>query len=309
MQFTIRTLEKSDWVEVGELIYISINYWYHTHGGSPKFRNGPESTQNFCKTYEDIDPGCCLLAVNESTGRIAASCFYHPRQTHISIGILNVHPNYFGHGAGKLLMNEVLRIADEQGKPLRLVSSAMNLDSFTLYNRCGFIPRQVFQDMYLEVPADGLAAEPPPLATNVRPARPGDATAIADLEMELVGIRRQGDFEHFTANQDGWWHGSVLEDGSGNLHGFLFSVANTSSNLIGPGAARTEEETAALLHAELNHHAGRSPVFLIPTDCRDLIDTLYCWGARNCEIHFSQTRGEWTPPTGVVLPTFMPETG
>ena len=27
---------------------------------------------------------------------------------------MNVHPNYFGHGAGKLLMNEIIRVADEQ---------------------------------------------------------------------------------------------------------------------------------------------------------------------------------------------------
>ncbi|MEK9984284.1 MAG: N-acetyltransferase, partial [Opitutae bacterium] len=95
----------------------------------------------------------------------------------------------------------------------------------------------------------------------------------------------------------------------GNLDGFLFSVANSASNIIGPGVARTEEDTTALLHAQLQQHAGRSPVFLVPTDCCDLIGALYSWGARNCEIHFSQTRGEWSPPTGVILPTFMPETG
>ena len=99
-------MEKADWPEVGELIYVSINYWYHTHGSGPKFNNGPESTQLFCKTYEDIDPGCCLLAVNESSGSIAASCFYHPRETHVSIGIMNVHPNYFGHGAGITFVTE-----------------------------------------------------------------------------------------------------------------------------------------------------------------------------------------------------------
>ena len=309
MKFTIRAMEKADWPEVGELIYVSINYWYHTHGSGPKFNNGPESTQLFCKIYEDIDPGCCLLAVNESSGSIAASCFYHPRETHVSIGIMNVHPNYFGHGAGKLLMNEIIRVADEQGKPLRLVSSAMNLDSFTLYNRCGFVPRQVFQDMYIEIPEGGLSVEPPSLASRVRSASPDDVNAIAGLEKELVGIRRPDDYAYFIENQDGWWSGSVIEDAKGNLDGFLFSVANSASNLIGPGVARTEEDTAALLHAQLQQHAGRSPVFLVPSDCCDLIKTLYSWGARNCEIHFSQSRGKWSPPTGVVLPTFMPETG
>ena len=302
-------MDREDWPEVGELIYTSINYWYHTHGSGPKFLNGPESTQLFCKIYEDLDPGCCILVENPNTGRIAGSCFFHPRETHISIGIMNVHPNYFGLGAAKVIMREILDIAAKEEKPVRLVSSAMNLDSFTLYNRYGFTPRQIFQDMYMEVPSSGLNVDAPALSGRVRDAQPEDVPAIADLEMELVGIRRKGDFAYFIENTDNWWHGSVIEDENGNIDGFLFSVANAASNILGPGVARAEDQTLALLHAELNHHAGRSPVFLVPTDCRQLVDSLYGWGARNCEIHFSQTLGEWVPHTGIILPTFMPETG
>ena len=40
-----------------------------------------------------------------------------------------------------------------------------------------------------------------------------------------------------------------------------------------------------------------------------LVQTMYGWGAVNCELHFAQSRGTWTPPTGIVMPTFMPETG
>ena len=36
-----------------------------------------------------------------------------------------------------------------------LISSAMNLDSFSLYNRVGFRPRMVFQDTLLSVPETG----------------------------------------------------------------------------------------------------------------------------------------------------------
>jgi len=309
VEFIIRRMDREDWPEVGELIYTSINYWYHTHGSGPKFLNGPESTQLFCKIYDDLDPGCCILVENPNTGRIAGSCFFHPRETHISIGIMNVHPNYFGLGAAKVIMREILDIAAKEEKPVRLVSSAMNLDSFTLYNRYGFTPRQIFQDMYMEVPSSGLNVDAPALSGRVRDAQPEDVPAIADLEMELVGIRRKGDFAYFIENTDNWWHGSVIEDENGNIDGFLFSVANAASNILGPGVARAEDQTLALLHAELNHHAGRSPVFLVPTDCRQLVDSLYGWGARNCEIHFSQTLGEWVPHTGIILPTFMPETG
>jgi hypothetical protein len=50
-------------------------------------------------------------------------------------------------------------------------------------------------------------------------------------------------------------------------------------------------------------------VFLVPAVCQQLVETLYGWGARNCELHFAQIRGHFEPPTGIVMPTFMPETG
>ena len=50
MNFTIRAMEKADWPEVGELIYVSINYWYHTHEVGSKFNNGPESTRSSARS-------------------------------------------------------------------------------------------------------------------------------------------------------------------------------------------------------------------------------------------------------------------
>ena len=47
---------------------------------------------------------------------------------------------------------------------------------------------------------------------------------------------------------------------------------------------------------------------MVPVECVALVQTLYRWGARNCEIHFAQVRGEYRSASGVVMPTFMPET-
>jgi ribosomal protein S18 acetylase RimI-like enzyme len=61
---------------------------------------------------------------------------------------MNVHPNHFGRGAGSALLRFVTEFTDRGCYPaLRLISSAGNLDSFSLYNRAGFAPRAVFQDM------------------------------------------------------------------------------------------------------------------------------------------------------------------
>jgi hypothetical protein len=72
---------------------------------------------------------------------------------------------------------------------------------------------------------------------------------------------------------------------------------------------RGDDDAASLIAAELDHHRGRSPVWLVPADRPVLVQQMYRWGARNCELHFAQVRGEVQRPRGVVLPTFLPETG
>ena len=87
--------------DVASLIRESTNCWYEANGKAPIFTGDPNATMLFCDVYEALDPGCCLLAIGKETGQIAASCFYHPRSTHVSLGIMNVHPEHFGKGSGK----------------------------------------------------------------------------------------------------------------------------------------------------------------------------------------------------------------
>ena len=304
--FTIRPMSPEDWTETAELIYASLNYWYATKGSGPKFAGDPVHTQLHCKVNEELDPGRCLLAVAPS-GRIAACCFHHPRPTHVSLGIMACHPNYFGSGAAKLLLDRITSFAEEEAKPLRLVSSAMNLDSFSLYNRAGFTPYALFQDMYLQVPEQGLDA-PQVEGVAVREGRAEDAPAMAALERELSGIEREQDFRYSLSNEEGCWHVSVVEGAEGTLDGFLCSITHPGCSLVGPGAAHEDRQAAALLRTVLDHEPGRQRVWLVPSERRELVDVCYSWGARNCEMHLAQVIGEAQPLTGVIFPSFMPET-
>ena len=83
--------------------------------------------------------------------------------------------------------------------------------------------------------------------------------------------------------------------------------------MIGPGVMASDDAAAALVTAQLDHHRGRSPVLLAPLDRPGLVRRLYELGGKNVEIHFSQERrgmaAEATKRgSGVVMPTFMPET-
>ena len=304
----LRAMGEGDRNEVADLICVSTNFWYRASGKPAIFAAGPAACLLFCDVYEALDPGCCVVAEDPATRRLMGSCFYHPRETHVSLGIMNVHPNYFGGGVAGRLLRFMTDLADRDGKPTRLVSSAMNLDSFSLYTRAGFVPVAAFQDMVIDSPpeqADFVGS----LAGRVRTARAEDLPAICDLEWRVSHIRREKDYRHFVANPEGIWHLSVFEGDRGIVDGFLASVAHPGSNMLGPGVATSDEVAEALILAELRHHRGRRPVFLVPADRPRLVRRMYELGARNLEIHFCQVRGRFDPFDGVVMPTFMPETG
>lgn len=304
----LRRATFSDRAAVAALICDSTNAWYQANRHFEIFRHGPASTTLFFDVYESLDPGCCVIAEDADSGKLLGSCFYHPRETHVSLGIMNVSPSAFGRGVARRLLQFITELADRERKPIRLVSSAMNLDSFSLYTRAGFVPRAAFQDMTIEVLASGFPFRAAS-SDRLRPATLDDLAGILDVEKRVAHIRREKDWRHFIENREGFWHVSVSTDRQGQIDGVLASIAHPASTMLGPGVAVDDDVAAALIAAELDHRRGLSPVFLILVDRPQLVQQMYAWGARNCEIHFCQVRGEFKGFEGVVMPTFMPETG
>jgi len=296
-----------EWQEVAEIIHHSTNSWYLANEKDAIFKGPPSDALLFCQVYEDLDPGCCLIAECKETGKIAGSCFYHPRKTHVSLGIMNVSPDFFGQGIARCLLTKIIQLADDQSLPVRLVSSAQNLDSFSLYTRQGFSPVQAFQDMFLEVPENGFNDEISG-EFEISDAQLNDVEEMVALEKRLSGIERAKDFEYFIENKRDIWNTVVCRDTNGNLLGFLGSVDHPASQMIGPGMAENDQIALCMLAKLLDRFRGKCPVFLLPVTAKEAVQTAYSWGARNCEIHFSQCRGESQPPKGVAMPTFMPET-
>ena len=111
----LRPMQLEDRTEVAELICVSTNYWYQMRARPPIFTAGPASTGIFFDVYEALDPGCGVVAENPENGRLMGSCFYHPREKHVSLGIMNVHPNYFGQGVARALLEYIIDFADGLG--------------------------------------------------------------------------------------------------------------------------------------------------------------------------------------------------
>jgi GNAT superfamily N-acetyltransferase len=304
----VRTMQAEDRHEVADLIYASVNTWYRLRGMPQIFHGGPKVAEVFYDVYNAIEPGCGIVAEHVETRRLMGSCFFHPREHHVALGIMNVHPNYFGQRVGRALLRHIIDYTDQKGyKSLRLTQSALNLDSFSLYNRAGFVPRHAYQDMWLSIPKEGFHHEVPG-TKHVRDATLEDVPAIMALEMELSGVTREQDYRHCIQNEAGYWHTSVFENASGRIDAFLTSSLHPALNMLGPGVSRTDEQAIALIRRELDVSRGRSPVLLVPVEQTRIVRQLYDWGAKNCEIHFCQVRGEFQPFRGINFPTFILET-
>lgn len=307
---SLRTLTHDDRADYARMLHRAFNTWYASRGWpSDYFGCAPDQAGIFLDIYEDISPGQNIAAFDPKSGAMIGACFYHPREHHVSLGIMAVNPDYFRQGVGRKLVNHIVDFTESGRYPaLRLVSSAMNMDSFSLYNRAGLVPRGSYHDMVLRVPAGGLQVHYP-LRDRVRAATLADVEAMAALEMEVSGITRCGDYRYAIENPRGALHALVCEGEGGAIDGFLISVKHPALNMLGPCVARTERATLALLLQATERFRGEVPLFVVPMDKRELVETLYAWGARNVETHLFQVRGAFQPFNGVNLPSFLPETG
>lgn len=307
--FILRPLRDDDVPEYADLLFSAFNAWWWKHGLCKDFYDcKPIDVSIFYKIYNDMSPGCSIAAFHKDTGRMMGACYYHPREYHVSLGIMSVHPNYGGQGVGRAMVDYILNYTRENDyKACRLVSSAMNLDSFSLYSRSGFVPRLSYQDMMLDVPTGGLDVSVPG-EDKVREATLEDVPGMGDLEMEVSAVKRGVDYPYWIKNPRGVMHATVYENDQHGIDGFLNSVKCPAINILGPCVARSEEIAIALIRRELERFKGTVALFVIPTGKRKMVEQFYEWKAFNVETHFKQVWGEFQDYRGVSLPSYLPET-
>lgn len=303
-------LSAADHEAVARLLHRSLVDWYESRlRQGARFGESHEPFRIFPEVYEALDPGEAVTARDADTGDLLGVCFSHERETHVAVGIVSTAPEAAGRGIARAMMQAVLDRARELGKPARLVSSLLNLDSFSLYTRLGFVPGAIFQDLLLTVPAEGLAVPAPEGSERVRLARADEAALLADFEQSLQGIRREKDYAFFLANTAGSWRVLVSRDVAGAIDGVLVVSDHPSFTMIGPGVAANERSATALLWHALDLLRGRTVVFLVPCAAAGLVRTAYGWGARNVELHVAQSTAPVAAARGLVFPTFLPESG
>lgn len=115
---------------------------------------------------------------------------------------------------------------------LCLAGSAINMDSFSLYNTSGFVPRGSYHDMAIAVPATGLAVDYPPAhAGALRHRKPARSAACA-------GVRNSDE----------------------SLEGFMISIQCHALSILGPCVARSVKTTLTLLLQATERFRGQVPL-------------------------------------------------
>ncbi|MCX6954123.1 MAG: GNAT family N-acetyltransferase [Verrucomicrobia bacterium] len=308
---TLRPLVAADHAAVAGLLHRSLVQWYESHlGQGARFGDKAEPFRLFPEVYAALDPGDGIAATDTATGELLGVCFVHPRKTHVSLGIVATAPAAQGRGVARAMLTPALELARRTNRPARLVSSLLNLDSFSLYSRLGFVPHTLYQDLVLTVPATGLAVPAPSDAARVRPVTdPAEAARLAAFEYEWQGLHREQDYAFFLRNTVGAWRVWALENTTGDLEGFLVASHHPSCVMLGPGVAANDSAAAALLWRALDAMRGLTPVFLAPCTAAALVHQCYVWGARNVELHAAQATGPVPSARGIAFPTFLPESG
>lgn len=305
--FSISFAERRDWLEIGRLIKSSTNRWYENQNKKGPFDCHDKDMSVFCEIYEDLDPNNCLIVTDQVKHKIAGSCFVHPRKSHISLGIMNVHPDYYGFGIANRLLQNIIQQAEKENLPLRLISSSTNLESFSLYNKRGFVPQENYQDMLIQVPHDGVRYEVNE-GDSVRIALPGDLESIYQLEKKLTAVDRKKDLKYFLENKLKIWKTLVYVNRKGEVEGYLNSICHPASKMLGPGVMENERVALTLYLGLLDQFRNETMLALVPCKCLELIQAMYALKAKNCELHFTQVKGKVFEQHGISVPTFLPET-
>lgn len=307
----VRPLGTDEHEAAAALIHRSLVQWYESRlGQGARFGPSPAPFRIFPEVYTALDPGEAVAAVDRESKQLLGVAFAHPRPSHIAVGIVAVAPEAQGRGVARAILDPIMETARRSGRPVRLVSSLQNLDSFSLYSRLGFVPHTLYQDMRLDVPAGGMAVPAPRPGVGIRRLTdPGDAARLAQFELELQGLQREQDYDFFLRNRVGDWRVWAHEGARGKLEGFLVASRHPACVMLGPGVARDEDTAADLLWHALDTLRGLSPVFLVAAHAPALVRRCYSWGARNVELHAAQATGGGSRGQGVAFPTFLPETG
>jgi GNAT superfamily N-acetyltransferase len=220
-------------------------------------------------------------------GTLAGSNFFSFTDEVAGVGPISVDPQLQGAGVGRLLMEDMLRAAKEQGiERVRLMQDAFNMTSLALYASLGFDTKH---PCALLEPAARTQAD-------VRPMTTGDLDAVEALSREIYKVSRRDDAGHHIGSGP---FKPFVRERNGRIVGYFVI------GLVGHGCAESEDDLLVLAQ----HAASEVPVEIARCFCPLREGGLYrkflAAGFRNRKVMNLMTLGPYDEPEGAWMPSVL----
>ncbi len=284
MNITLRAGKPEDAATTGKICYEAFKTISENH--------------NFPKDFPSVEAAAGLTAmlfsrpdvysvVAEIDGETVGSNFLWKDVDVAGVGPITVNRETQNSTVGRMLMDDVLRHADESGyRSVRLVQAAYHNRSLALYTKLGFDtvePLSTIQGAPLNLKIESY---------EVRPLTENDVAEADDLCYRVHGHRRTGELRGAIAQNIG----SVVEH-AGRITGYT-----TTLGFFGHTVGETNEDLKALIGAS-KEFAGAG--FLLPTRNNELMRWCLANGLKIVQPMTLMSKGLYREPQGAFIPSIL----
>jgi GNAT superfamily N-acetyltransferase len=279
---TIRQAKVEDAGECGRICHAAFTQVNLKHGFPPDFPNGEVAAGLLSMLFQH--PGFyCVVA--EADGKLIGSNCLDERTPIAGVGPITVDPETQNKSVGRILMQAVLKRAEEKKNPgVRLLQATFHNRSLSLYAKLGFEAREpmsVMQGPPMNRPVEGY---------RVRAVAMKDLDECNRLCRAVHGHDRGG--ELLDAINDG---SAVATERDGRITAYA-----TGLGFFLHAVAETNEDLQALI-ATAKEFQG--PGILVPTRNAELFRWCLQNGLRVVEPMTLMTIGLYNEPKGAYLPS------
>ncbi|HME38815.1 MAG TPA: GNAT family N-acetyltransferase [Steroidobacteraceae bacterium] len=284
MTLSLRRGNPSDAAVLGDICYRAFKVVAEAHNFVPDIPT-PEVAASVIAALIG-DPGF-FDTVAEIDGKIVGSNFLDERNPISGLGPITVDPALQNDGAGRALMDEVMRRSEQRGfAGIRLVQAGYHCRSLALYLKLGFEAREHL--VCLQGPAVGKGLP----GYGVRVASKDDTAACNRLCFRVHGHDRGGELASAVARGE-----ARVVMRAERVTGYATQVA-----FFGHAVGETNDDLKALIGAVPSFPG---PGFLVPTRNGELLRWCLAAGLRITQAMTLMTLGLYNEPDGVWLPSVL----
>ena len=280
----LRTPKAQDARRIGEIIYEAFKTISESHSFPPDF---PSAEHAAGLAEMMIGRPDVYGVAAEMDGSVVGSNFLWESDDVAGVGPITVDPKVQNSSIGKMLMQDVIRRAEEQGKSsTRLLQAAYHNRSLALYTKLGFNtvePLSVFNGPAFRVSLPGR---------ETRPMTDGDVDEANEVCQAVHGISRRNEIAGSVQTGSG-----VVVTYNGRITGYTTGVG-----FFGHAACETADDLKALIGS------GREisgPGFMLPTRNSEMMRWCFENGLKVVQPMTLMSKGVYQEPRGAFLPSIL----